>query len=283
MELIVKKNGIKIMDNQIKLDDYIKNPDNYEFLLNESDDIETYNKGKNEAVIIHDCVLPHPYFGKIDKENKKKIVFLAKNPAYEDYKDKQDTYQYLKNHTGHFNEYLEDIKKVNFLKPWYEGENISFINTWNWWNKKVFGNVKINDDYIDDVIFVNLCGYQSKYFDESHYGQFPNEKLMGILSDADFVFVVWGGVKKINAINNQLDKDKHMVLNLNSIENGNEKYIVNINSLETLLNTKNYFDKLEKVKVMKEEKEKYEKMRKIYGDKLNKLNDFFVLNGKNEE
>ena len=34
---------------------------------------------------------------------------------------------------------------------------------------------------------------------------------------------------------------------------------------------------------MKEEKEKYEKMRKIYGDKLNKLNDFFVLNGKNEE
>lgn len=277
MELIVKKNGIDNKD-KIELDDYINSPDDYEFLLGNDHDIKAYNNDKDEDIKIHDCVLPHPYFGKIAKVNEKdKIVFLAKNPAYEDYKDKQDTYHYLKRHGGVFSNYLVDLENVNFFKPWHEGENISFINTWNWWNKKVFGNVKLKDDYIDNVAFVNICGYQSKYFDESHYETFPNEKLSEILSNADLIFVVWGGAKKINKIKNILkDKeDKHIVLNLCRIENDKEKCSVNINSLETLLKANNFNANENNEET--EESKRNRKMKEIYGDKLNIIDDYFEL------
>lgn len=268
-------------------DIFIKETDNYEFLLKEDDNIEAYNNGKDADIKIHNCVLPQPYFGKKDKGNneKEKIVFLAKNPAYEDFKDKQDTYQYLKNHGGDISKYSSDLENVNFFKPWYIDENISFINTWNWWNKKVFGNIKIKNEYIDNVSFVNVCGYPSKYFDKTHYEEFKNPELDEILKNADFVFVVWGGVKNINDVKKLLKKDKHIVLNLNNIENDKEKYVVNINSLETILKANKYFDKIKKeetVKVNKEEKKKYEKMQEIYGDKMNFLDKYFSLKEENE-
>ena len=286
MELFVKKNGIIKCDN-IDLDDYVKKTDNYEFLLNKNDNIEAYNNGKDNDIKIYNCVLPHPYFGKKCKGNieKEKIVFLAKNPAYEDFKDKQDTYQYLKNHGGDISKYLSDLENVNFFKPWYKDENVSFINTWNWWNKKVFGNVELKDDFIENVSFVNVCGYQSKYFDKSHYSNFKNDELNNILDNADFIFVVWGGVKRINDINNKLNDGNHIVMNLNNNENGKGRYVVNINSLETILKAKQYFDKKEKeesVKVTKEEKKKFEKMQEIYGDKMKFLDKYFSLKEENE-
>ena len=95
MELFVKNKKTGKID-KLEPDIFIKETDNYEFLLKEDDNIEAYNNDKDNDIQIHSCVLPHPYFGKKCKGNieNEKIVFLAKNPAYEDFKDKQDTYQY---------------------------------------------------------------------------------------------------------------------------------------------------------------------------------------------
>ena len=152
-------------------DNYINNPADYRFLLSNVDKNNNPNQfDKNKDLKLHLNVLPHPYFGNIETPT---ILFLAKNPSYADYyEDEVDTYIYLKRHKDDLFNYLGDLKKVNFFKE-FKDDNVSFYSSWKWWNKKIIRNVElINKDNLDKIGFINLCGYQSKSFDDKHFENF---------------------------------------------------------------------------------------------------------------
>lgn len=281
MGLIIK-DGNKIID-ALKSDIYIQNPKQYKFLFDKDHDIDTFNtdnKFVDKTYKLHDDVLPQPYFGDVYK--KIDVLFVAKNPAYTDYKDAQDTFRYLNRHGGYVTKYYEHLKNVNFLKPWYEGENISFVNSWNWWNDKVLGRIELVNKETN-VVFINLCGYQSKYFHKKHFKTYPTRSksdFENLIANSDLVFVVWNGIGECV---NLPDNNKTIVLNLNSKETNNKEFSsgTNINSLETILRAKNFIECYENGQDYPgklEEKQKYEKISKIYNrNQMNLINEYFVL------
>ena len=219
---------------------YLECPTNYRFYLSEKDKKNNHGQfddKKTTKLQFH--VLPHPYFGNVKNP---KILFLAKNPSYADYyEDDIDTYLYLKNNEGNLSNYLNNLKKANFFKMWNDEANISFVSSWKWWNKKIIRNVKlINDDDLEKIGFINLCGYQSKSFDNNHFIQFRSinkDDLSTAVNNADVIIVVWRKILEIDEIRKLKDNNKN---------NNGPKWIVlnngmtgaNVNSLYRILNGK---------------------------------------------
>ena len=259
-------------------DNYINNPADYRFLLSNVDKNNNPNQfDKNKDLKLHLNVLPHPYFGNIETPT---ILFLAKNPSYADYyEDEVDTYIYLKRHKDDLFNYLGDLKKVNFFKE-FKDDNVSFYSSWKWWNKKIIRNVElINKDNLDKIGFINLCGYQSKSFDDKHFENFRSiskNDLSAAVEKAEIVIVVWGKMTKIKEIQDLME---NYSVNSNKVQ----KWIVlndgatgtNVNSLESILNAKKYYEK--KFETSEEEKIKFEKLTKIYGKQFKLINSFFKL------
>lgn len=79
---------------------------------------------------------------------------------------------------------------MNFLE--YNNEdNIYFYNTWNWWHKKVFGNILFKENKSVKMGIINLCGYHSKRFLNEQY-TIPEINDFGkIIHQASVIVFVW--------------------------------------------------------------------------------------------
>lgn len=225
--------------------------------------------GDNEDFKFHYNVLPHPYFGNIEKAT---VIFLAKNPSYSKYEDEYDTWKFfedtkydkdkiLDEGNSQYDDYLE---KTYLFKGFAEGNNKSFFNSWKWWNKKVIGEVTCNDGTnAKDIAFVNLCGYQSKEFVEFNYVNEEIRNWFGCSKESSvfetilkknnvFFVVVWGrkewsnffnevchiknnGKKNNDFFDNNLS-GRFIVLNQYKSKSGDIKCGRNINTLEMILN-----------------------------------------------
>lgn len=223
-DIILDKEGISYSS-----DEYLKAPEAVRFLLREEkNDLAQFDGDKEKK--LHLNVLPHPYFGNVDKPT---VLFLAKNPSYADYyEDEVDTYLYLKNHNGDLSHFINDLSDVNFFKNWNEGKNISFISSWKWWNKKIIRKVQPTEAIIDKIGFMNLCGYQSKSFEKEHFEQFRSvspEKLKQAIDSAQVIIVVWKKILEFDKIIELIGDKPCLALN-------KDKTGANVNSLYKILN-----------------------------------------------
>ncbi len=247
MKIIVSNNN---KDN-ISSEEYLSDNKSVIFKF-ESDLNKNFSFTKNKNYIFHLNVLPQPFFGEI---NDPDILIIAKNPSYAKNEDEQDTYLYLKNHIN-LDCYYENLKEVNFFKNWSAGENLSFINTWNWWNKRVIGGAHLKNSETK-IGIINLCAYHSKYFLNDHYEYLPflsvNE-IVEIIKKAKFVIFVWNGAF-LDSFKNVIVKDRYVVLNRYIDCNFNYKYGTNLNSIKSVISNK---------------KELYEKSI------VSKLNEYFI-------
>ncbi len=216
------------------------------YIINGEEQIEKINDNINDKnKQYHFDVLPHPYFG--DVENAK-VLFLAKNPSYDQYEDKYDTKVYkdyrngkgfgeinLSNEDDH---YYTALKKANFAEPFDQENNLLFFNAWKWWNKKVigYGAEAINPS---KIAFINLCGYHSKSFNSRQY--VPNSVINKIKwNDLKLIIYVWGKSEweeyfRNNGINSDAPK---IELNL-YLKDETPTPGANVNSIEKILKEKN--------------------------------------------
>ena len=242
----MKINIVNKQKNTITSEEYLK--DNGKIIFKfETDLVKNFSFTKNQDYILHLNVLPQPFFGEIDEPD---VLIIAKNPSYDKNGDEQDTYLYLKNHSD-LNSYYEELKKVNFFESWSHNANLSFLNTWNWWNKRVIGGASLKNTNTK-VGIINLCAYHSKYFKVEHYENLPflsEDKIKQIIKKAKIVIFVWEGAI-FNSFNDVLSKDKYIVLN----QCKNEKYGTNINTIKKIISGK--YDS-------------------IYGDKSQMLKGYF--------
>lgn len=237
MRINIYNNG----KNTITSDEYLKDNKNVIFKL-EKDLDKFFSFAKNDDYILHLNVLPQPYFGEIDEPD---ILIIAKNPSYAQDEDEQDTYLYLKNHKD-LNHYYDDLKKINFFDSWFSGENKSFLNTWNWWNKRVVGGACLKNNNTK-IGIINLCAYHSKYFLNEHYRDLPfleEDKIVDIIKKSKFVIFVWEGAL-LDSFKDVLVEDKYIILNRYIAKNGKERYGTNLNSIKSIISKKNklYTDK----------------------------------------
>jgi len=201
------------------------------------------NKQKYKDDYEYHCnVLPQPFFGNIINPE---ILIIANNPSYAKYDDEYDTKLFLSK--NELNEYIEILKRVNFFDT-FNDDNRYFYNTWNWWHRKVTGNLAINSkDKKGKVGIINLCGYHSKYFNEEHYKNFPsfNEEILdnlikiGEKKNKKFVIIfVWKGTQEIleKKYKKELNNIPHLYLT-----KGNS--FGNTNTLEQIIKDKSVRDK----------------------------------------
>ena len=208
-----------------------------EFIIS-GDEQKNFCFTKSKSLKLHLNVLPHPYFGNIDNP---RVLFLAKNPSYDENYDEQETFTYLKNHSDDLSNYVSDLEKVDFFKSWSEKCNESFFNSWNWWNNKVIGGAKLKINSAD-VGFLNLCSYHSKNFDIRHFNNLPSMELNQIIKTLEnkrleLIIVVWDGAI-LDELKPYIEKKDHIILNVCKDKKGQTKNATNINSLKKIIDGK---------------------------------------------
>ncbi len=242
IELLCEK--LKKLDN----DNYVTEEDFKE--------IQKYKENKNYD--IHLEVLPQPFFGNIDNP---KILFLAKNPSYEDgannskyakNNDITDKNLFEKKSDVSLVDYIHNLSKVNFFEKINE-ENKYFVNcAWYWWQTNVIGDSnKMNIDN-KNVGFINLNPYHSKYYSEKtpfclEKALFEQLERISNNQNLELIVVVWGKKTWDKFVNNYSNKYDNLdslfngksliVLNKNKRkQKNNKKYGINLNTIEKIVN-----------------------------------------------
>lgn len=242
--------GDLIYGNKYYLKSDDENLKNYEkYISNKTD-----NYKKNYKY--HLDVLPQPFFGNIT--NKPKVLFLAKNPSYDDkgfcgYTDIQDTKDFKNdcvNNRTCLKKYIDGLSKVDFFKPIPDGTDYYVKSAWGWWQSKVIG--KSEKILLDGskVGFFNLCAYHSFRYNDIKANRFNSQnqlknQLKEILTDVELIIIVWGKTVWDNFIKNSNDvelikkyEEKNRVV-LNKIKN-KHKYGQNIISIDKIID--GYYD-----------------------------------------
>ena len=224
-------------DSQLNADNYSKSPKKYHFIINKNKhdkktiiDFNRTNNFYNTDFELHDNVLPHPYFGDIDKDID--ILFIANNPSYAIDDDEYDTKLILKKNK--FEEYADIIKNVNFFDS-YNTNNLFFYNAWHWWHSRVIGNLDIPIDNSMNIAIVNLCGYHSRRFHVEHYKTFPsfNDKdFHDIIVKSKIIIFVW---KRTFEIINKNEKFADIIKNKDYLWLTKGNHYGKTNTLEIIL------------------------------------------------